>query len=146
MKTAQRTLVAATLLLIPVILFAADPPPKTTPAPVAASPVQLEMVALTDAMQKVLVAIANNNLAAIPPAIHAVHSARDVTADALRKGAITLPKNPGKLDEFAREDDRFHGELVTLVKAARANDLQAATRQMGVVMNGCTACHLKYRF
>ena len=42
----------------------------------------------------------------------------------------------------ARSDD----ELVALLQAAKANDLPAATRQLGVVLDGCTSCHMTFRY
>ena len=123
--------------------WAADAGPPETKAPNA---VQHEMRELALAMQVTLNAIANNTLGDVTPAIHKVHGARDLTEAALKDKLVVLPKNGDKLAAFIKEDEAFHNELVKLVKAARANDLTAATRQFGVVMNGCTACHSKYRF
>lgn len=117
-----------------------------TPVSNKPNPVQLEMRELATAMQATLVAIANNDLRAVTPAIHKVHGARDVTAQALARGEYKPPKNSDKVKEFVQEDDAFHDELVKLVRAAKANDLVAASHQIGVVVEGCTKCHLKYRF
>ena len=51
-----------------------------------------------------------------------------------------------RLKAFIKEDDAFHGLLVKLVKASKANDLKAATKATAEVINGCTSCHMKYRF
>ena len=84
-------------------------------------------------------------LQAIPPALHRVHGAKDETEKALHSGAYSLG-GPDRLAAFIEEDAAFHDELVTLLRASRANDLEAATRQVGVIMNGCTSCHVKFRF
>lgn len=117
-------------------------------APVKASgnPVVHEMRLLNDAMKTIMDAVANNRLEAIVPAIHRVHEARLLTEKAIESGTYRLPKNSDRMEAFIKEDDAFHQELVTLVKAARANDLKGATKQVGTLMNGCTSCHVKYRF
>ncbi|MEW5851265.1 MAG: cytochrome c [Myxococcota bacterium] len=118
-------------------------PVPNEPGPTA---LKAEMWLLTAAMQEVLVALANNNLPAIPAAIHRVHAAREMTEQSLERGLVKLPRNADKVAEFKQEDAAFHDELVKLVQASRHNDLQAATRQTGVLLNACTQCHLKYRF
>ena len=110
------------------------------------TPLQAEMRELTAAMQVILVAIANNELDAVTPAIHKVHDARTNTEHALERHEVVLPRNGDKLADFIKQDEAFHGELVKLVKAARSHDLPTATAQVGVILNGCTACHVKYRF
>ncbi len=102
---------------------------------------------LNEAMRDWVTAVAQNSLAAIPAGISRVHAAREVTDSALKRGEYVPPKG-GKpaLAAFIEQDEAFHDELVTLLRAARANDLEAATRQLGVVMQGCTSCHTAFRF
>lgn len=141
--------VAMTVMVVSAWAQTAAPPANAGGTSGGAAPpnvVQQEMRELTLAMQVTLAAIANNTLDDIPPAIHRVHAARDLTEAALAKGQVKLPRNADKLPAFVRQDEAFHGELVKLVRAARAHDLPAATRQFGVVLNGCTACHAQYRF
>jgi hypothetical protein len=117
------------------------------PAPAApANPVQAEMRALHDATRDWVTAIADNDLARIPPGMSSVHAARQVTEQALLSGRYRPPKASDDVAGFTRQDDAFHDELVTLLDAARASDLPRATRQLGVVLEGCTVCHQKYRF
>lgn len=118
----------------------------TPPAPAGTNPVKNEMQALTAAMQTILVAISNNQLQEVTPAIHKVHGLKEITSQALKKGEYKPPKNGDKVKAFIKEDDAFHDLLVKLVKASRANDLPAATRATAEVINGCTSCHMKYRF
>jgi hypothetical protein len=119
-------------------------PAAETPA--GLNPVQHEMRLLADAMNVIMLAVANNDLKAIPPAISKVHSARMVTEQALLSGKYQPPKNSKQVQAFIKQDEAFHDELVTLMKAVRTNDLNAATRQVGVIVNSCTSCHTQYRF
>jgi len=118
--------------------------PAAAAAP--ANPVQAEMRALHDATRDWVTAIADNDLARIPPGISRVHAARQVTEQALLKGEYRPPKASDDVAGFTRQDEAFHDELVKLLEAARASDLPRATRQLGVVLEGCTTCHQKYRF
>lgn len=104
-----------------------------------------EMRALTAAMNTALAAIANDDLAAIPPALHAVHAAREQTERAIHAGTYQPPKNGGQLERFVAMDEAFHDELVVLLRAARAGDSAAAARQVGTIMNGCVSCHQQFR-
>lgn len=128
----------------------AAPPATQAPAeaaPIAPpNPVQQEMRVLTEAMKAILDAVANNTLAVIPPTLHRVHGAREVTERALASGSYKPPKNGDDVKGFITHDEAFHGELVKLLRAAQANDLKATTRQLGPILDGCTSCHQRYRF
>ncbi len=119
--------------------------PVTSALPPASNPVQAEMRALHDATRDWVTAIAQNDLARIPPGISKVHAARMVTEKAVEQGQYKPPKG-GDLEQFKKQDEAFHDELVKLLRASKANDLPGATRQLGVVLEGCTSCHTKYRF
>lgn len=117
------------------------------PSGMPANPVQAEMRLLNEAARDWVTAIAQRELGSIPPGISRVHAARLVTEAALKRGAYAPPKGGAVvLDAFVRQDDAFHGELVRLLEAAKANDLRSATKQLGVVLEGCTSCHMAYRF
>lgn len=117
------------------------------PSPSASgNAVQNEMRILNEAVRDSVTAIAYNRLDAIEPAIHKVHAARELTEKALESGTYKLPKNADQLAAFKAQDEAFHGELVKLLQAAKANDLVATTTQLGVVLEGCTGCHTRYRF
>ncbi len=110
------------------------------------NPVRNEMRALHQATRDWVTAISYNNLRAIPASVRKVHQARMVTEAALAKGAYAPPKNADKLGEFKELDEKFHAQLVRLVRSAEADDLPATTRQLGVVLDACTNCHMKFRF
>lgn len=125
---------------------AKKPAAAAAQTPAGLNPVQHEMRLLADAMNVIMLAVANNDLKAIPPAISKVHSARMVTEQALLNGTYQPPKNSKQVQAFIKQDEVFHDELVTLMKAVKADDLGAATRQVGVLVNSCTSCHVAYRF
>lgn len=119
--------------------------PAPTPQP-GVNAVQNEMRLLTEAMDVIVRAVANNDLKTIPPAIQKVHQARQLTEKALESGTYKLAKGSDRLEAFIKEDEAFHDELVVLMKAVKGNNLQQASRQVGVLMNSCTNCHTKFRF
>lgn len=129
----------------PAVEQQAEPPAGMTSE--ASNPVQAEMRLLTEATRDWVTAIAQRDLGSIPVGITRVHAARLVTEAALSSGAYVPPKGgAAAVEAFIRQDEAFHDELVTLLQAAKANDLPAATRQLGVVLEGCTTCHLQFRF
>lgn len=119
---------------------------STEKVPEGLNAVQNEMLLLEAATRDMVTAVANDQLAAIPPLLHGVHGAKDLTAKAIAAGEWKPPKNADDVAGFVAMDEAFHGELVKLLKAAQADDLPAATKQLGVVLDGCTSCHEQYRF
>jgi DNA-binding GntR family transcriptional regulator len=128
--------------------FAQDPKPKVkalfvdagTPPPNA---VQKEMQALHALMLTSLTAIESGTTTAIPEAIHRVHEAKDETEKAITTGAWKPPRTDATVADFVKADEAFHGELV---KVSKKSDVTATTRQLGTVLDGCTACHVRFRF
>jgi|GEM_PF-1826681 len=108
--------------------------------------VQREMRSLESAMHAILTAIANNQLAPIAEKLFAIHEFRDATEKEIHEGRYHPPHEPGGIEAFIAADTAFHDDLVRLVKASRANDLKAATAAYGVIVNGCTSCHSRFRF
>ena len=133
---------------------ASTAPGPASPAPAAAAPlpppanaVQAEMRVLHEATRDWVTAVANNQLDVIPASIPRIHVAREATEKAVTSGAYAPPKGgPEAVQAFAAQDAAFHDELVKLLRAAKAKDLPATTKQLGVVLEGCTACHAAYRF
>ncbi len=119
--------------------------PSAPTGPVT-NPVQSEMRILNEVTRDWVTAIAQNQLDGIPAGIHKVHGAREVTDKALKDGKYKPPKAGTNVDDFIKQDEAFHDELVKLLTASKAKDLTATTKQLGVVLEGCTDCHTKYRF
>ncbi len=114
--------------------------------PSGANPVQNEMRLLHEAARDWVTAVSYNTLETIPKSVERIHAARALTEAALETGQYKPPRNGAALDEFKRTDEAFHGELVKLVEASNAKDLQRSTHQLGVVLDSCTGCHQKFRF
>ena len=108
--------------------------------------VQLEMQALHALVVTSLVAIENGKTDSIPEAIHKVHAAKDVTEKAITTGAWQPPRADAKVADFVKADEAFHDELVKLLRASKKNDVTATTKQLGAVLEGCTSCHVRFRF
>lgn len=115
-------------------------------APASGNPVQNEMRILQEATRDWVTAIANNTLDIIPASIGKVHQARTLTEKAVAAGEYKPPKHGDAMADFAKQDDAFHAELVKLLQTAHAKDLPGTTNQLGVVLHGCTSCHLRFRF
>lgn len=133
------------VVLVALPALAQDPKPKVKPAP-APNAVQKEMQALHQLIVTTLVAIENDTLSAIPTAIHQVHEAKGETEKAITSGAWKPPRADTTVADFVKADEAFHDELVKLLQASKKNDVTATTRQLGVVLDGCTSCHVRFRF
>ncbi len=132
--------------LIAVAAFAADGGAEAPPAQQPPNAVQKEMQALHAMMVIALTAIENGVLSPIPEALERVHDSKSETEKALASGAWNPPRPGTTLKDFARQDEGFHKELEKLEALAKKNDLPGVTKQYGVVLNGCTACHQKFKF
>lgn len=127
-------------------LTAYDPPTSLEEIPEGVNAVQVEMQFLTAAMHNILIHISDANLAAIPEEIGKVHPLYDLTHSAIEQGLYTLPYNSDQLEEFERVDNAFHDDLRALVAAAREDDLDAAAKAYGTLVEGCVSCHAQFRF
>lgn len=105
--------------------------------------VQSEMRMLECAMQRAVAAIARDDLAAIPAAIHVVHGAKQRTHQALESGAYQ--PTGGDLETFVSMDETFHRTLEALVEAASARDHAATATALGASMAQCQGCHATFR-
>jgi cytochrome c556 len=123
----------------------ADAVPKATTKGEDKNPVQREMILLHEAMRDSVTAIAMGDVRSLPKKLHAVHTASGDTKDAAKGGAYKPPKNPGKMDEFLRLDEAFHKEMISMVKAARKNDVEQTARLHGALMTRCHGCHATFR-
>jgi cytochrome c556 len=135
------------LLIVFAALTAWAQAPKAAIAPAKPpNAVQLEMQALHELMVTSLVAIENGKTDVIPAAIHKVHDAKGVTEKAITSGAWKPPRTDATVADFVKTDEAFHDELVKLLRASKQNDVTATTRQLGAVLDGCTSCHMRFRF
>ena len=119
--------------------------PTTVPPPSELNPVQREMRLLETAMHRSLSLIANGELSELPPTVFAIHAARSETERALADGSYVPPVNGGDIAGFTAQDAAFHGLLVDMVRAAKADDRRATAAAYAEVIQGCTTCHATYR-
>lgn len=112
----------------------------------AGDAVRAEMQALQAATQAIVSDVVNGQLDTLESRLRPVHGARQATVAAVEAHGYAPPGAPGDLAGFEAADDAFHESLVRLLNAARSDDLPETTRQLGVVLSGCTSCHQQYRF
>ena len=96
-------------------------------------------------MLAALSGIETGDLSAVETAIEVIHQAATDTEKALKSGQYTPPKKGTTAQDFIRQDEAFHPMLVQLLVAARKKDVAATARALGPVLQGCAACHLKFR-
>ncbi len=133
-------LIAVVLSLSSLPALAGDaglPPPNV---------VQVEMQALHVMMVTALSAIEMGVLGQIPEALERVHAAKAETEKALASGAWAPPHPGTTVKDFIKQDEAFHRELEKLEALAKKNDLMGTTKQYGVVLNGCSQCHQRFKF
>lgn len=138
----HRPLVAVSFALVLASGGARAEPPADKPPPNA---VQREMALLHALMVTALTAVENDALEPIPEALEKVHAAREETEKALESGAWKPAKPGATVKDFVRQDQAFHKELERLEAAAKKKDVVATTKQLGAVLTGCTACHVKFK-
>jgi cytochrome c556 len=141
--TSRGPLVGAMALLFVGAAAVAGPEARGGPPPNA---VQKEMRLLEAAMQESVAAIAKGDVRLRPKLLHAVHTAGGDTSAALKSGAYKLPQRPNDVTGFLALDEAFHKEMITMVKAARKNDVATTATQFGKLMARCHGCHATYRF
>lgn len=141
----KRTVFSLSVLLA-LGVWAASPQPVATPAaPAPPNAVQKEMQGLHELMVTSLVAIENDKVELIPEQIHKVHALKQQTEKALESGAWK-PSQGGTVKDFVQQDEAFHALLVQLLGASKKKDVQGTTKALSAVLEGCTACHVKFRF
>jgi len=104
--------------------------------------VKEEMLVLDPAFKKIIDAVVLGDLRYIKPALIEVHEARENVEKAVKAGQkITLQKNQDKIKEFVELDDKFHGELEILEKAAMAGNKNVVRDQTHKLLDACVVCH-----
>jgi len=105
----------------------------------------LEMMLLDEAFKNAIDGLVLNSPEIIEEPFHEVHKAKMNTEKALKAGAVKLPKNNDKLNEFIELDEAFHEDLVGLLNASRKKDMNAVKGSIHEIMNGCVKCHDRFR-
>jgi cytochrome c556 len=67
------------------------------------------------------------------------------THEAVHKGAVHIPRNADRIQEFLKMDKQFHTDLDSLAAAAAKNDAKTMLDLAKKLMDGCVSCHQKFR-
>ena len=81
-----------------------------------------------------------------PVGVNRANEAKGETEKAIKSGAWKPARTDATVADFVKTDEAFHGELVKLLQASKKNDVTATTKQLGAVLEGCTSCHVRFRF
>ena len=137
LKRHRGIVVALVIAASALVSMAAAPPPT--------NPVQKEMRLLEAALQDAVAAIARGDVRGLPKKLHQVHVSSGDTTKAVKSGAYAPPRGKDRLDAFLALDAAFHREMITMVKAAKKNDVDTTAKQLGVLMQRCHGCHAQFR-
>ncbi len=143
---------AAVLLLFTGLLEAAPAAQGQRSAPPAApaqrtgpSPLSGEMTMLDSVMCEMITAIAKADGTAAMKDIESLRGPAEKTQQALRAGALSLPRNGDRLDDFQRNYDALHAQLEALGRAGTRNNVEAMLMITKQLLEGCVSCHRTFR-
>lgn len=147
-----QTLSGAAVLLLFAGLLEAAPAQGLRPSPPAApaqrtgpSPLSGEMTMLDGVMCEMVTAIARADGTAAMKDIESLRGPAEKTQQALRAGALSLPKNGDRLDDFQRNYDALHAQLEALGRAGTRNNVEAMLMITRQLLEGCVSCHRTFR-
>lgn len=150
-----QTLSGAAVLLLFAGLLEAAPAPATQgqrPSPPAApaqrtgpSPLSGEMTALESVMREMVTAIAKADGTPAMKGVESLRGPAEKTQQALRAGALWLPKNGDRLDDFQRNYDALHAQLEALGRAGTRNNIEAMLMITKQLLESCVSCHRTFR-
>lgn len=118
---------------------------QAAPSPAGGNPVQHEMQLLSAALEGAVRRIGQGDVRPLEHDLHRVHAAKEATEKALRGGQYRLPKNADQAELFHTLDEAFHRDLERLVHASHQNDVDAAAKTLGVLIQACQGCHSQFR-
>ncbi|MDA8078462.1 MAG: hypothetical protein M0Z79_05930 [Nitrospiraceae bacterium] len=141
--------VIVSCLLMPVFLLAGQDAHRhehsKKQSPSGKNPLVEEMLILDNAFREVVSAVSLGDGARVSSALESMHGTMEKTHEGVHSGAIKIPRNSDRLDDFVRMDKEFHGNLEALALAARLNDQQAMLGLTKKLLEGCVACHRTFR-
>lgn len=111
----------------------------------AAKPLIEEMTALDLAIREVVSAIAQSDGLRVAKALDPLRGAMERTQQASRAGALSLPKNGDRLDDFQRRHESFQAQMDALARAGQRNDIEAMLMITKQLLEGCVSCHRTFR-
>lgn len=109
------------------------------------NPLISEMRILDGVFREVVSAVALGDGAAVHKALEAMHGTREKTDEGVHSGAVRIPKNADRLEEFVKMDRGFHSDLEKLVHAAHMNNRKSMVALTKKLLDGCVNCHQTFR-
>ncbi len=113
--------------------------------PQAASPLAAEMTTLESVMQEMVSAIANADGTRVVKAVAMLREPGEKTHQALRAGALTVPKNGDRMDDFQRSYESFHAHIDALGRAGSRENVEAMLMLTKQLLENCVTCHRTFR-
>ena len=104
-----------------------------------------EMKALDAVFREVVSAVALGDGHRVHQALESMHGKMEKTQEALHAGKVVLRKNAAKAAEFEKMDREFHKSLEALGQASHKGDRKGMTMITKKLLDGCVACHEKFR-
>ena len=109
-------------------------------------PLRQEMLALEEVFEIIIDAVIFENMELIKPQIPPFHEARKKFEEAISAGhKIELPKNPDKLKEFIKLDNKFQKKFEALEEAAEKVQKEVVKDQIHKLFDACVVCHERFR-
>jgi len=111
----------------------------------AANPLIEEMVILDGVFREVVSAVSLGDGEKVHEALHHMHGTMEKTHEGVHAGAVKIPKNAHRVDEFVKLDKEFHGNLEALAHAAHENNQKEMLSLTKKLLEGCVNCHQTFR-
>jgi len=111
----------------------------------AANPLITEMTMVETAVRDTVSAIAQGDTGRVAKSIESLREPMQKAQQALQAGAVSLPKNGDRLDEFQRSYDSFHAQVEALGRAGNRNNIEAVLMITKQLLESCVTCHRTFR-
>jgi cytochrome c556 len=115
------------------------------PADGQGNPLIEEMVILDKVFRDVVSGVAVGDGEAVHKALHAMHGTMEKTHEGVHAGAVKIPRNADRIEEFVALDKRFHQDLEALAHAAHAHDQEKMLGLTKQLLDACVRCHQRFR-
>jgi cytochrome c556 len=137
-------------LLVPAYVFAgqdhtAEHQQHHNEAKGGGNPLIEEMMILDTAFREIVSAVAVYDGNRVRKALEPLHGTMEKTHAGVHEGAVRIPKNADRVQEFVKMDKQFHRDLESLAGAAGKNDKKAMLDLTKKLLDGCVSCHQGFR-
>lgn len=109
------------------------------------NPLISEMRILDGVFREVVSAVSLGDGEAVHKALGAMHGTMEKTHEGVHSGAVRIPKNADRLEEFVKMDKDFHNNLEALAHAAHMNNRKSMADLTKKLLDGCLNCHQFFR-